>query len=148
MKRSLTVAALVLTIFVLGIITGLLLPRPWFFNGLEAGVVPLPRMEMERNEGRPDRFEEKSPRLDEGRIMKAVIRRLELSEEQQAPFKAVLEKQRAEMRESMSVVREATKAKIDSINVEIDKEMAGILNERQLAIWKRFKKQIDRRGPR
>lgn len=146
MKRSLTVAVLVLSIFVLGIITGLLLPRPWFFNGPGAEVTS--PMEIERNEGRLERFEGKFPRLEEGRLMKAVIRKLELSEEQRAPFRTLLEKQREEMRESMSIVREATKAKIDSINVEIDKEMENILNERQLTIWKRFKKQADKRGLR
>lgn len=147
MKRSLTVAALVLTIFVLGIVTGLLLPRPWFLSSNNL-LEKQPPFGMERNEGRTGRFDGMPPRQAEGRIMNALIQRLDLKEDQKVAFKSILEKQRGEIRKSMNLVRESTKMKIDSINVVIDQEMAEVLNQKQLTMWKRFKNQMERRGPR
>jgi|GEM_PF-2275905 Spy/CpxP family protein refolding chaperone len=141
MKRSLTVAALVLTIFVLGIITGLLLPRPWFLHAKKINrTTPLG---IERNEGKAERFDGNPQRQMEGRMMNALVRSLDLTDEQRAPFKGLLEKQRGEMRNNMNSVRKATLAKIDSINVVTDLEMAQILNEDQLKKWEQFKRRVD-----
>jgi hypothetical protein len=147
MKRSLTVAALVLTIFLLGIITGLVLPRPWLYR---ANSVDRPAIERQgRMQGEPGQMEgSQQQRQMEDRMMNGLLRRLDLKEEQKAPFKALLENQRKEMRKNMAIVRESTRAKLDSINVVLDLEVAKILNEEQLETWARFKKQMDKKGPR
>lgn len=143
MTRYVSISALVLFIFIAGILVGLLLPKPQFFRKLvhEQVISEAPMDLPPRHGGLKGQ--------KESRMMQALTRRMKLQEDQITPFTEVIQSHKKQMQAIMMDSRSAARKQIDSLNTVVDAELGGILDEEQLQIWGNFRKRITRdRSPR
>lgn len=139
MRRNLSVAALVLLIFISGILVGLLLPKPYFMRAM------LFNNRVEKSTMMPPPGDGPSAAV-EGRMMNVLTDRLNLSDDQREPFLVLIREQRRGMMEITQEGRMKARRQIDSLNYVVDEQLKDLLDERQMNMWKQFRKRVERGG--
>lgn len=136
-KNAILAGVLVLVVFLLGLLTGFLLPDPPFMQQKEHQ-----HTEFRRGEGPPDFASERRDSMQR-RVLEGLVDRLSLEESQRMAFTEVLKDHRQRTQEMMQAHRRSSRVQMDSLRKELDLDLAEILTEEQMQRWQKVRKRME-----